>query len=231
MAYRPELLPTLADILAGSAGGLGFSVSHAPEPVEGWAELLVNGLTFDVHGLREGPAQPAPLIASTLGLDRNELDSLRWLTVAPGPHLAGAGHLLPVVRVVAMLVLELSKIGPASGISWIPAHLVLNCDLFERAVQPWLSGGPFPAPAFVAMRQDADGGLSSSGLKFLMGQEFVLQGGGRTESAHLRRIAVRLVDWLIANGPVTASTKAILAGTGEVVLESDNGARILARCN
>lgn len=231
LLYRAEALPALADVLNGSKRGFGYSVSHAPDASEGWVELLASGLTFDLHGLKDGPSAPASPIATTIGLSQPDIGEMRWLTLAPGPHLAGAGGLLPVIRVAAMLLIELAEMSQAEGISWIPAHLVLKPGLFGQAVLPWLEGGPFPAPAFVAMHRLDDGSMASRGLNLLMGQEFILQPGKSEDASLLARTAVRLVDWLVAHGPVLQPTRAILAGTGAVSLEAQFGSPILARCD
>ena len=230
LMYEPERLPSLADILAGPDNGLRYFVSHAPEKSEGWAEVLGNGLTFDLRGLRDGRQAAAPALRSAVGLGLEETSGRQWLTLAPGPHLAGADRLLPVIRIAAMLLNELSKVGPASAVSWIPAHLVIKPELFARAIGPWLEGGPFPAPAFVAMHRESDGSLRTEGLNFLMGQEFLLLPTRQSGPPDLARVAMRLVDWLVASGPVAKSSEAVLAGSGTVLLEVEGVDRIVARC-
>ncbi|MGV3510650.1 MAG: hypothetical protein ACO1OX_01475 [Novosphingobium sp.] len=228
--YDPEKIPGFAEIAAGQEHGAGYFVSHAPDTTEGWVELLCNGLTFDLHGLRDGPVALAPEIRSAVGLDIDQISGKRWLTLAPGPHLAGAGRLLPVIRVLSVLLIELSKLGQTGAVAWIPAHLAVKPEIFARAVQPWLEGGPFPGPAFVGFHRDERGNLLTEGLNFLMGQEFLLEGKGDLDRSELPRIAVRLVDWLVAHGPVVKPIQADLAGTGTVLLEVAEGGRIVARC-
>lgn len=231
LLYKPEALPGLADLAAASRNGGGFSVSHAPDSGEGWAEVLRDGLTFDIRGLKGGPALPGQALTTAIGLSLADVQDSAWLELAPGPHLAGAARLLPVIRVVSILLVELARIAATSAIAWIPARLVLKAELFEKAVKPWLDGGPFPAPAFVAMHRGPDGDLRTEGLNFLIGQEFSLRSRGLANSSQLPRVAVRLVDWLVAHGPVTAPTEAVLAGTGAVFLEADGGDRIVAMCD
>jgi hypothetical protein len=229
--FDPSALPALSDLEAESLRGSGFSVSHAPDVAEGWAEVLRDGLTFDVSGLAGGPAQAVPLVNAGVGISPAELDGLAALALAPGPHLAGAQRLLPVIRVAANLLLDLARIGPAKAIAWLPAKLLIRFDLFERAVRPWLEGGPFPAPAFVALHANAEGGLQSVGLNFFIEQEFLLQAATPENAGQLARVAIRLIDWLVAHGPVSSPTEAVLAGTGAVFLEVEAGGRILARCD
>lgn len=227
----PSALPALSDLEAESLRGSGFSVSHAPDVAEGWAEVLRDGLTFDVHGLAGGPAQAVPSVNAGVGISPAELDGLATLALAPGPHLAGAQRLLPVIRVAANLLLDLARIGPAKAIAWLPAKLLIRVDLFERAVLPWLEGGPFPAPAFVALHGNAEGCLQSAGLNFFIEQEFLLQSAIPEKAAQLPRVAIRLIDWLVAHGPISSPTEAVLAGTGAVFLEVEARGRILARCD
>lgn len=231
LLHEAERLPALSDILSGADRGLQYFVSHAPEVTEGWAEVLSNGLAFDLLGLRDGQAIPAPDITSTVGFALPDPAQSRWLKVAPGPHLAGAERLLPVIRVISMLLMELAKVGPATAIAWLPARLIVKTEVFARAVLPWLEGGAFPAPAFVAMHRETDGSLRTEGLNFLIGQEFLLRPGASGDLKQLPFVALRLVDWLVANGPVMESARAVLAGTGAVSLEAQGSERILARCD
>lgn len=230
LLYDASTLPKLTDIVAEAERVSTFSASHQPSADAGWVELLRDGLTFDVHGLAAGPAQPVPEICAAVGLDRSATAECSVLTLAPGPHLAGAHRLLPVIRVAADLLADLARIGPAKAIVWLPARLMVRVDLFERAIQPWLQGGPFPAPAFVALHGDGDGGLRSEGLNFFIEQEFSLLPAAPENAASLARVAIRLIDWLVAHGPVSISTEAVLAGTGAVFLEVPESGRILARC-
>ena len=81
------------------------------------------------------------------------------------------------------------------------------------------------------MHREEGGALRTEGLNFLIGQEFILTSGDSANAQILPRVAVRLVDWLVANGPVVTPTRAVLAGTGAVLLEAQGGNRILARCD
>ncbi|WP_298282477.1 hypothetical protein [Novosphingobium sp.] len=231
LLYDAALLPTLQHVLAEAERGATFAVSHKPAADDGWVELLRDGLTFDLHGLAGGPVQPLPEMRAAVGLDRAASADLGVLTLAPGPHLAGAQRLLPVIRVAADLLADLARIGPATAIVWLPAKLMVRADLFEKAVRPWLQGGPFPAPAFVAIHSDGAGGLRSEGLNFFIEQEFSLVPGSTDGASALSRVAIRLIDWLVAHGPISSSTDAVLAGTGAVFLEVPERGRILARCN
>lgn len=230
LLYEIGSVPGIDDVVSASDGTNDFTVSHVPPRREGWTEVLRDGLTFDLRGLSGGAPVAAPKMDHVLGIEGNRLQGLCALQICPGPHLAGAQHLLPVIRVAAALAIALAKIGQPRAICWIPARNAVVPELFSRAVKPWLEGGPFPAMALASLRLHEDGGISSEGLKFMIGQEFLLVGEGGKGADHLARTAVRLVDWLVAHGPVTKDMKAVLAGTGAVFLEAHDSASIVARC-
>jgi hypothetical protein len=80
----------------------GFAISLDPSSQSGcagkkffgreqtWLALLVNGLTFDLIGLRPGPSDEPPPYAHFFGLPA-DTDPRSWeaLTIRPGPHFAG----------------------------------------------------------------------------------------------------------------------------------------------
>lgn len=229
LLYDSGSVPGITE-LVGAAQAWGFSVTHAAPASEGWAELLRDGLTFDLQGLAGGGSVGAPDVAHLVGLQPLEIDGCAALVLSPGPHLVGAEKLLPVIRVAAGLLLQLARIGDPKAICWIPARNALSPALFSKAVLPWLDGGPFPALALAAIDQKSDGSLESDGLKFLIGQEFSLTSDDLSGQEQTIRVAIRLIDWLVAHGPVTRPIRADLAGTGEVFLEAQGGNRIVARC-
>ncbi len=229
LLYDPGSVPGIAELVSVAQAG-GFSVTHAAPASEGWAEVLRDGLTFDLRGLADGRPTRTPEIAHLLGLELSGIEGCAALVLSPGPHLAGAEKLLPVIRVSAGLLLQLARIGDPKAICWIPAKNALSPALFAKAVSPWLDGGPFPALALAAIERKSDGSVESDGLKFLIGQEFSLTSDTMSGIEQTTRVGIRLIDWLVAHGPVTKAIKANLAGTGEVFLEAPESTRIVARC-
>lgn len=77
---------------------------------EGWLELLSSGLTFDLAGLPPAAASSCPLPRHVFGLPR-DVGEHDWeaCLLAPGPHLADAGSMEPVVRTMASLASELAQ--------------------------------------------------------------------------------------------------------------------------
>lgn len=231
LLYDTGSVPGITGLIGGAADCGGFTVSHTPPESEGWAEVLRDGLTFDLRGLAGGKSMPVPVIDHAVGFDIGQCEGLAALQICPGPHIAGAQRLLPVIRVAAALAVSLAKIVQPRAICWIPARNAVAPELFNQAVQPWFEGGPFPAFALASLQRSADGAIATTGLKFLIGQEFSLVGDAGTSPEQLARVAVRLIDWLVAHGPVIQATQAILAGTGAVFLEARDATSILARCS
>lgn len=231
LLYGTGTVPGIHELLAAAQGSGDFTVSHAPPEGEGWAEVLRDGLTFDLRGLSGGKSQPVPAIDHVWWTNVGQGEGLVALQICPGPHISGAQRFLPVIRVAAALADCLAKIGQPRAICWIPARNAVSPELFSQAVKPWLEGGPFPAIALASLYRPADGGIATTGLKFLIGQEFLLTGGDGTGPEQLGRVAVRLIDWLVAHGPVTVATQAVLAGTGAVFLEAQGATSIIARCS
>ena len=231
LLYDTGSVPGIKEVMEAALHGGDFTVSHAPPEHEGWAEILRDGLTFDLRGLSGGAPQAVPAIEHSVGVRTGQGEGLAALQIWPGPHISGAQRLLPVIRVAAALAGCLAKIAQPRAICWIPARNAIAPELFNRAVKPWLEGGPFPAIALASIQRNSSDKITTTGLKFLIGQEFSLSGGAGTGPEHLARVAVRLIDWLVAHGPITEAKQADLAGTGAVFLEAENATSIIARCS
>ncbi len=231
LLYDSGSVPGINELNGAGLGSGGFTVTHAPPAGEGWAEVLRDGLTFDLRGLSGGKPQPVPAIDHFVGTAVGQGEGLVALQICPGPHISGAQRLLPVIRVAAALAEVLAKIGEPRAICWLPARNAVSPEFFSRAVKPWFEGGPFPAIALASVYRPSSGGIATTGLKFLIGQEFLLTADDGTPAEQLARVAVRLIDWLVAHGPVTVATQAVLAGTGAVFLEAKDATSIIARCS
>lgn len=229
LLFAPGARPD-ADALARLAqADHAFAVSHRPAGSAGWVELLRDGLTFDLSGLSPDSGNPPPVAASRVGLPAGlDVAACEALSLAPGPHLAGAENLLPVVQVAASLLLALSTLPGLVAIGWVPAGNLVSPRWFVDAVQPWLDGGPFPALALAGLKRGAES-VTSSGLRFFTGQEFELHTqGGRPNESHARA-AVRLIDWLVAHGRITQAQTITLPGIGALWIETDESGNISVR--
>lgn len=230
LLFEQGKVPDAGRLVLQADAERAFAIAHRPVDDGGWLEVLRDGLTFDLKGLAPAAAEPLPDLAHLVGIRRDAVSSLAPLIVSPGPHLAGAENLLPVVRVAVALLLELSSLEGLRAIAWLPARCAVSTAWFAEVARAWLGGGPFPALALTALSRKANGAVLSEGLAFMIGQEFILFPKTGSNGEELGRVAVRLVDWLVAHGPVAVPCEAALAGTGTVSLEADGNGRIVARC-
>lgn len=228
LLFDPAAQPAIADLAAVARADRTFGLIDQDADA-GFAELLCDGLTFDCHGLLPCPPLRIETALQKIALPGEFVATQSALvTLAPGPQLAGAGQLLPVVRVLSGLVLALASLPGLRAVAWLPARLVMSPDWFAEAVSVWLKGGPFPALALTALAR-SDAGFASNGLAYFMGQEFVLSGKDGVLRESDARGAVRLTDWLVAHGRVDAECQVELPGFGTVVIEPDGLDRLLAR--
>lgn len=209
---------------AGACAISNRSVDHA-----GWVELLRDGLTFDLDGLAPAATEQVPQITNWYGVAADTSGSSA-ITLSVGPHLAGAAHLLPVIRVAAALLADLATLPGVRAVAWLPASSATRPDWFTSAVRAWIDGGPFPALVLSALERDGPGrdgperdgpgrdanAWRSRGLDFLIGTEFRLS--GQLPGDEAARIAIRLTDWLVAHGAITAPREVVLEGMGAVWL-------------
>lgn len=227
LLFDPGARPD-AKAVADLANSLGsFAIDGVMDA--GTIAVIKDGLSFEIGGLRPGEVCEAPETVHRVALSQSTtLEGKTALTVAAGEHLAGADHLLPVVRVMTALVGELGNLPGAEVIVWQPARLAMSVAWFHESIGAWLGGGPFPALALAALVRRPDS-FTSEGLHFLMGQEFVLTGRNGEVSQEDSRIAIRLMDWLVAHGRLDSAREVVLAGFGKVHLELDGPFRIKAK--
>jgi len=223
--------PAAGRIAALAAETDGFALINTANAQHGGAELLRDGLTFDMAGL--APAEPfAPpeavhRVALPTDFAPAQCEAVRFLV---GPHLAGAEHLAPVLRIAATILRHLTELEGLEAIIWRPARIIMSPMWFAEAVGIWLAGGPFPALALTALAR-TEHGLASEGLGFLIGQEFTLSAKEGTPGREDSRIAVRLTDWLFAHGRVDSPREVVLSGAGTVWVEpvGQNRLNVLVR--
>lgn len=202
-ASRPDA-DAIAAIAAASGQAVPFAISHRPHDHPYWVELLALGLTFDLRGLAPGVgAQVVPPIHA-FGLPLEDAQGLEVVVLRPGPHLASAGALLPIVRTMAALGCELAALPGLSGIGWEPAGTIMSPEYFRRTAGAWLEGGAFPALGFTALSRNREGAMCSVGLGVFAGHELSVEPAPGDSPADLARLAVRVIHDLVQNGPYSA---------------------------
>lgn len=193
----------------------GFSISFDPSaegaggdaPIDSsemeWLELLANGLTFDLVGLRPGIAAELPARAHAYALDAAaEAAGLEAITMRPGPHLAGGHSMRPIVRSLAWLAATLSTIEGVDAVAWHPARSWCGPEYFRSGVLRWIEGGVFPGLGLTALVVTPDGGMQSEGLSLFAGQDLRIEPELMVDKAEGAKIGVRLIDYLVAVGPI-----------------------------
>lgn len=175
----------------------------AEAPADCWLELLVSGLTFDLTGLAGGKPAPLPARAHLYGVAPSVADApLEAITLMPGPHLAGGGSMLPVVRMLAWLAANLARLPGTRAVVWHPARCWSGPQHFRDVVLRWIEGGVFPGFGLAAISPMADGGLQTEGLALFTGQELRIEPDTATDRAAAAKIALRLLHLLVENGRV-----------------------------
>lgn len=201
---------------AGTDPGAGhYAISHRPGDADGWVELLGKGLTFDCRGLAPTRPLDVTIAGALLGLDK--LPGGEAVTLGPGPHIVAGRGLLPVVRVLAAIGRRLADLPHIRAVGWLPAGSWMEPGYFRRVVGDWLDGGAFPALGLTSLRRESNGAMVSLGLGLLIGQELRFEPERTLSAAAVARISVRLINELIANGPLD-EPREFVGSDGEVLL-------------
>ncbi len=210
-------------LLAEPQGGKTARISSARGRGDGWLELLSSGLTFDLVGLTPGPARVVPPARHWFGLSRDaNRFAFEAIVLLPGPHLAGAGAMVPVVRTMALLASELARGLGALAVCWQPAGSWMDVAYFARIIEGWGAGGAFPALGLTGIARTHDGGAETDGLAFFTGQELRVESRSGEAPAETVKLAVRMVDHMVREGRV--ESRSVLTGpSGEPLLAEPSG--------
>ena len=184
----------------GEPIGSRFIASHLPDPEAGWLELLAAGLTFDCRGLAPAPGEPMPAHDALLGLEAKPQGEA--ISLAPGPHLAEAAGMIPVLKVLSGIGATLAGLPDVVAVAWNPARCWMPAGYFRKVVSGWLAGGPFPALGLTSLQRNPDGSIETVGMDLITGQELLFAPDRKLAPADAARIAVRLIHALIEVEPL-----------------------------
>lgn len=139
--------PRLRAIAALADAGAGFSIGlTAPDGHAGCVELVANGLAFDLAGLAPERGAGQPSVVPGVGLPSGlEGEPVEALTLQPGPHLAGAAGMMPVLRTLATVAARLTLLPGVRAVAWQPSGHWSKVDDFRSAMARWIDGGDVPA--------------------------------------------------------------------------------------
>ncbi len=183
-----------------------------------WAELLANGLTYDLAGLAPGDSAMGVTGGQLFGLPGDfDPSAYESVSLSPGPHLVSGGPMVPVLRCLAWLAAEMAGMEHLHAIAWRPAHSLCEPAYFRDVVMRWIGGGAFPGLGLTTLVPRADGSLQSEGLALFTGQELLLEVDPAMDQAQAGKVALRLLHWLVENGRVT-ETMSLTGPSGETLL-------------
>lgn len=215
-------------LAARSAESTAFSVSYMPEPDEGWLELQAMGLTFDLSGLAPLPSASSAPAEHYFGLDGTAAgESTDILRLAPGPHLAGATRMMPVLRVLAGLGAELARLPGIQAVSWETAQSRMAPAYFMSAIRAWLSGGAFPSPGLTGLVRRDDGGIESQGFSLFAGYEVAIEPMPGEAVQDLAKLAARVMHHIVQFG--TTDLSKLTDSQGRAVMAEPVGSEGILR--
>jgi hypothetical protein len=217
---RPSAAAIASALDTLDASAPGASISHLPEPAEGWLELLVGGLTFELWGLAPCAGTPVSAARHRFGVDAGTAGKhVEAVTLVTGPHIFGGRAMEPVVRAMTGLAASLALALPVVAVCWEPASIWMEPRYFTRTVIGWLAGGPFPALGLTAVETDADGIVRSNGLDFFCGQEIEIVPREGEAPADTVKLALRVIDNLIRRGRIDRRTELESASDRTLIAE------------
>jgi hypothetical protein len=209
---------------------LGASQTRArmvrEDGASGSAELVLDGLTFDVDGL---PPAAGVLLGALQSVDADGepiVQDFEAVQVYPGHHLSGGLGMAPVVRALVALAAGIAVRLPVSAIYWHPAEALVKPQAFAHAAWAWLAGGTFPARVLTALTVLQDGSVASRGLAHFTGQEIMLKPRQGESAEQALRIAEQVVAYLVAHGRVAAISDVIVGGELVCIEPAQRGAEV-----
>ncbi len=96
--------------------------------------------------------------------------------------------------------------------------------MFRRAISHWIEGGVFPGLMLTSVCVVPDGGLQTEGLGIFIGQELRIEPDLAIDRPSGTKLAIRLIDFLIVHGRVSAPDRIIGPDGAPLRIEpSENG--------
>ena len=193
------------------------------------AELVSQGLTFDLTGLSPGDARAFPSAAHRVDCEAlPSASEFEALHLAPGHHLAGGERTSPITKGLLGLACAMAQhFDDLTVIVWPPSRSAIGHSFFQSAIGAWLDGGAFPTRGLVAFGTTADGALQSEGLAFWIDQELRIEPPLSSDTTTASRLGTELIGRLLLVGGVDGSERIVAPDGNRLVLRtSRNGAFI-----
>ncbi len=183
----------------GLKAGDGLYLEIESEPLSGDAGRVAEHL-FDVQ--------------------KSSLDGSHALTISSGAGAEGWGDPVELLRAQCTLALQLLN-DDARGVLWSGADSLMGADYFRRMVGIWMEGGAFPALGLAALIREETGVVRSVGLDVLVGQDVAVLPASGMSAADQARLAMRVMDFLVREGPVQQDQSVAVDGFGMVNMQID----------
>ncbi|MAF28912.1 MAG: hypothetical protein CL820_06695 [Croceicoccus sp.] len=153
-------------------------------------------------------------------IDRDLIGDCLAVTIAASPAFVSDFDPVDMLRHQCALALELLD-AQAVGVFWSGADCLMGADYFRRMVSVWIDGGAFPALGLTALVREDTGVMRSTGLEFLVGQEVAVLPGEGMEGRDQARLAIRMIDFLVREGPIQQDQTIDVDGFGPVHVQVD----------
>lgn len=220
-----ELERALGDTPSGRAVA---RISHRPEGEPSWVELLASGLTLEAKGLAPAASLGTAIPEIQYGFDQPIASgSLEAVAITPGPHLASAHAMQPVVRAICEIAARLCRPLDVQAVGYAPSQTLMEPGYFERLTEGWLGGGAFPALGLTALVPGSDGSVRSQGLAHFLGLELQLQPATGDSPPDTTKAAIRLVDYLMRSGVPSESQRIEVAEREAIFVEPSRFGNLL----
>lgn len=178
-----------------AAGGEKVVELSAQQPAY---ELVLDGLTFDLHIISKGMGAPDYTTQQT------DLSVAEALVLVPGPHLASVRGSLPVVRGQWQLGDRLCALMPTvAAVGWAPSRTLLAVDAFRQMTEAWTSQIVFPPQGLITFGPALGNALQSMGLAHFTEQELRIEPELASDRDHAVRLGLRLAESLVHRGALT----------------------------
>lgn len=150
------------------------------------------------------------------------LDGCLSLTIAPAPapDVEAWGDPVELLRAQCVTALDLLS-SEMVAVSWAGADSIMGAEYFRRMIGIWIDGGAFPALGLAALVKEQSGVVRSTGLDVLVGQEVAVIPAKDMSPADQARLAMRVMDFLVREGPVQQDQTVEVDGFGMVNMQID----------
>jgi len=183
----------------------GFSVSAFPERPDHWLELLSLGLTFDLTGLSPGEAVLPPPCESLLGLaDSFDPAIYRAVRLQPASHIRASRALLPIVRVMIGIAVELTQLDGVKAVIWEPSACAIRTQSFNSLGKSWLKGDAFPVGGLIVIETVDVNRVRSKGLRWFAGHEVEIASTQTGDLPALSRLLGKVIERITEQGAASS---------------------------